>query len=230
MSKFSKIIYLLLLGALVLEPHYIAGHIFFVPKAYAQSIATVVILLLIYGVYEFNKRDLNKKEKEIKKSMAELTEAWKYIGAVNRRLPLLNQITTKILCLPKKTKKHRKKVLEDLLDTAVTEVVNTDYGMFRFVHLENGRTITEIKRTKHIREQNLEVSNKELAQMSRKEQIFQTESGLMVISSSENENGISCFLILPNTDDKIDENIAEVQAITDQALIMHGFLFNNVKV
>lgn len=230
MSKFSKIMYILLLVALILQPHYIAGHIFYVPKAYAQSVATVIILGMIFGVYEFNRRDFLKKEKELEKSSGELRDAWQYIGSVNRRLPLLNQITTKILCLPKQTKKHRKKVLEDLLDTAVTEVMNSEYGMFRFVSLSNTRTVTEIKKTKHLREQKLEVSNKELTEKLRQEQVFQTKKGLTVVASSENENGINCFLVLSDTEDKFSDNIAEVQAITDQALILHSFLFNNEKV
>ena len=151
MSVFSKTMYFLLLAALILQPHYFAGHIFSVPSQYAQSGATIVILLMIYGVYDLNRRDLIKKQRELEASNDQLQDAWKYIGSTNRRLPLLTQITTKILCLPKKTKKHRKKVLENLLDTAVTEVMNSNYGMFRFVDVDKVRTITEIKRTKYIR-------------------------------------------------------------------------------
>ncbi len=229
MSKFSKIIYVLLLGALVLQPHFIAGHIFSVPKAYAQSITTIVILIMFYWVYELNRRDLVRKERELEISNNDLRDAWKYIGRANRRLPLLNQITTKILCLPKKTKKHRKKVLEDLLDTAVTEVMNSGYGMFRFIHLDKGRTIAEVKKTKNIREQDLGVSNKELIDKLREEQVFQTDNGLTVVASSENDNGVNCFLVLSNSEYKIDDSIAEVQAITDQALILYGFLNNKVR-
>lgn len=224
MSFITKTLYFILLIALVLQPHYVAGHIFTFSTEYAQSITTVIILLLIYGVYRLNQADILKKQHEIRKSNDQLQDAWKYIGKTNRRLPLLSRITTNILCLPKENKRNKKRVFEDLLDTAVIEIVGAEYGLFRFVDKRKGRTVSEITNTNYLTGKDLQISNKELLTKVNHEQVFRMENGLTIIASSQSQSEVVCFLVLPNAEDKINDNLAEVQAITDQALLLHGLL------
>ncbi len=224
MSFFTKTLYFILLIALVVQPHYVAGHIFSFSTEYAQSITTVIILLLIYGVYRLNEADIKKKQLEIRKSNDQLQDAWKYIGKTNRQLPLLGRITTNILCLPKENKKNKRKVFEGLLDAAVIEIMGAEYGVFRFVDIEKGRTVSEITNTNNLSCPGIQVSNKELLAKVKDEQVFRMENGLTIIASSQSQSKVICFLVLSNVEDQINDNLAEVQAITDQALLLNGLL------
>ena len=96
MTRLTKIIYAILFVASLFHPHIITGHIFSLPRAFAQSFTTLVILELAYIIYLLNQREIRLRErrialieKELEILDKKLTDSYNYIGQVNRRPPLL---------------------------------------------------------------------------------------------------------------------------------------------
>ncbi|KKT25796.1 MAG: hypothetical protein UW12_C0043G0002 [Parcubacteria group bacterium GW2011_GWF1_43_9] len=93
MPKLFKTIYVFLFVALVVQPH-VVDHVSFVPKAYVESIVTLVIMGLAYSAYYLHRRELAKREhkrRELEAALGlseqKLIDAFQYIGFINRRLP-----------------------------------------------------------------------------------------------------------------------------------------------
>ncbi len=64
MTKFTRIIYIVLFILIILMPHLGIGHFFPASEKYMQSLFTIVILMIVLGIYLLHQRDIRKKEKE----------------------------------------------------------------------------------------------------------------------------------------------------------------------
>src|SRR3989338_4562982 len=135
MTLFTKITYLILFILLILHPHFIQNHIGFFAPAYAQSLTTLVIVGLGYGLYLLHKKDVDRREEEIKISTDKLVEAFKYIGEVNWHLPLLKNLTTDLLHRKWQLSKEKKNIFNELLGLAVISIARAEWGLFRFVDM-----------------------------------------------------------------------------------------------
>ena len=135
MRLVTKIAFFILFLVILVEPHFITGHVFSLPEEFAESVASLLVFGLAYGVYALNRRDAKRKEEQVRQleregriSQEKLIDAFKYIGVVNRRLPLLQTLTSDLLANEKGNDRARKDVFQRLLALAVTSVAKAEWG------------------------------------------------------------------------------------------------------
>ncbi|OGD24284.1 hypothetical protein A2Z10_02670 [Candidatus Azambacteria bacterium RBG_16_47_10] len=232
MTRFTKIIYILLFILIVLTPHLGIGHLFSIPERYLQSLVTLALFAVALCVYLLHQRDIRRKDEEKQKlenrfsfSSKKLNDAYQYIGSVNRKLSLLSAVGTDLLKKPKETKKGRRVILEELLMTAVTTLGHSSWGMFRFIHTATGRTEQELV---HIARGYIllrsTVSNNELLQTRQVSGNLAGIGDLHVISTSDRSAPVQCFLIFAKGKNNIEDEISTLRAIVDQAQLFYTYL------
>lgn len=226
MSKFTKLIYGLLFLILLIHPHFLPDHIGFLPRAYAESLITVLLFGAAFLVYWLHKRDLAKKEAELKDAGEKLLDAFKYIGTVNRRLPLLKSLTTDLLASSKLSKKEKLKIFQDLLATALVSVAKVEWGLLRFIDIESGKTVKEfIFAVKDYVVMKNGIGNKELLQSRRQQAAIKSSEDLFIIPTTEQDAIIQGHLVFPKPDSSLEDERWVLQAITDQAQLFFKYLY-----
>lgn len=213
--------------ALVAQPH-VVDHVSFVPKAYVESIVTLVIMGLAYGTYhlhrhELMRRELKRKELEGALGLSEqkLIDTFQYIGLVNRRLPLLKSLSSDLLAQSKLSRQDKKIIIHRLLAVATSSIAKVGWGMLRFVDVASGRTAKEFfyqtsKNTSAIPN----ISNKELVQAS----IANNQSTIYVVPTSDRESEVRGFLIVPELTEGTRNEPPILQVIVDQAQLFYKYL------
>ena len=226
MSKFTKFIYVLLFIALVLHPHFVPDHIGILPRAYAESLITGFIMALALLMYYLHKRDLRRKDAELKTSTEKLADSFKYIGLVNRRLPLLKSLTSDLLANSKLSKKEKLKIFQDLLATALVSVAKVNWGLLRFIDTDSGKTVKEfIFTTEEYVVMKNGIGNKELLQSRQQTAAIKTASDLFIIPTTEQEAVIQGHLVFPKPAESLEDERWILQAITDQAQLFFKYLY-----
>ena len=227
MTKFTKIVYLILIILLVILPFFITEPVLFFPESHAEALTILIILGLVYLVhlYDVRMKEKEKKslEKELEISMEKLNESFRYIGMVNRRLPLLRNLTTELLS---KSNEKNKIVFEELLAIATSTIAKSDWGMFRFIKMSEQSTEKEFYYTsRNYILLKTKVGNKELAEMVNSDENIKRIGDLYAMRTTDKKEKIQCFLILPEGENKIDSEYSVLQAIVDQAQLFYKYLF-----
>lgn len=232
MTQFTKIIYITLFTLIVLVPHFSIGHFFPFPAQYAQSLITVALFAVTFGIYLLHQRDIWKKDVEKQNleskfsfSSKKLNDAYQYIGSVNRKLSLLSAVGTDLLLRSKETKKGRKAIFEELLMTAVITLSHSPWGMFRFINMATGRTEQEfIHATERYILLKFTVSNDELLQIKKVPNKIGEIDNLYVIFTSDIHASVQCCFVWEKGRDDIFAEISTLQAIIDQAQLFYSYL------
>src|SRR3989344_5226058 len=234
MSRFTKTIYLLLLILLIAQPHFITGHVFFIPQVFAQSLANVLLIGIAYGVYRMHRKDIERKQREkeqmeqaLELSSSQLSDAYRYIGSINRRLPLLKAVTTGLLAQPKRYKNGKRLIFEELLATAVVSLARAPWGVFRFINTNTGRTEREFIHTaKNYLLLKTTISNKKLLNANEMQWLEKID-GRYVLPTSDFEAAIRCFFIFSEGENNIENEKSTLQAIVDQAQLFYQYLYGS---
>jgi hypothetical protein len=227
MTRFAKIVYLILIILLVVLPFFITEPVLFFPESHAEAVTILVILGLAYLVHVYDVRIKEKEKKSLEKqletSIEKLNESFKYIGTVNRRLPLLRNLTTELLS---KSSEKNKMVFEELLAIATSTISKSDWGMFRFIGMKNQNTEREFSYTqRNYILLKTKVGNKDLVEMIDGKDHIKKIGDLNVLSTTDKKEKIQCFLIFPQGENKIDAEYSILQAIVDQAQLFYKYLY-----
>ncbi len=236
MSKASKVVYFILFVLLIIHPHFITGHVFSLPQAYAQSLMTLLILTVAFLVYQLHEREVAVKEKEkniirnkLDFSINRLIKAYQYIGLINRRLPLLNKITTKLLQQPRDNRKEQRLILVKLLSTATVSLARAKWGMFRFIDVKKERTVSEftynLTKSKRLA---VKLSNRLLLDSTSTKLVFE-QGDKQIIRTADQEAEIQCFFICQPDYPLTANDIHILQALVDQAQLFYQYLLTRNK-
>ncbi|MDD5083403.1 MAG: hypothetical protein PHT88_00500 [Candidatus Moranbacteria bacterium] len=233
MFRLTNIIYAALLLLIVVEPHFISGHIFFVPGAYAQSMVTVILLGIGYIVYLLHQREIKKEkmrrmqvENNLHSSSQRLSDSYQYIGSLNRQISLLPSITSDLFVRYKRDNKSKKFVFEKLLLIAVTTLANASDGLFRFVRVSSSKTEKEfIYKSGKASFSTGRYGNKSLVQ-ERQKSTTPTFSfqGVRVLSTSDRKAPVQCFFLFADGVDISKDQEAMLRAIVDQAQLFFVYM------
>lgn len=227
MTKLFNAIYAFLFVALVAQPH-IVDHVSFVPKAYMESIVTLVIIGLAYGTYHLHHRELMRRElkrKELEGALGlseqKLIDALQYIGFANRRLPLLKNLSSDLLARDKFSREDKKTIFHRLLAVAANSIAKVPWGLLRFVDTSSQRTTKEYFYQADIyMTVNPKVSNKELTRTS----TANSQHTIYVVPASDREAAVRGFLIVPTPTEDIRNEHSILQVIVDQAQLFYKYL------
>ncbi len=225
MSKLTFIIYLILFAALLLHPHFVK-HIGPVPKPYVESVLNVVIIGLGLLTHYLHQRELERQAKALNVSKAKLLESFKYIGLVNRQLPLLRQVSTDLMANNTGVKPGKKTVFDNLLAIAVISIAKKRWGILRFIAVDSYRTVKEFIHIHNKAPLNVRISNRELV-MGAGQNNFTTAQDFYIIHTSDQAALVKAYLVLPHesNDAGLANEYSVLQAITDQAQLFFKYLY-----
>ena len=229
MSKFIKIIYLLLFVALVIHPHLVPDHIGILPKPYAESLVTLFIVGAGIAIYYLHQREVKRSRKlgeDLRISQAKLLDSFKYIGSVNTRLPLFKHLSSELLAGSKYTKQHKKTIFDHLLATAIVSIAKANWGLLRFVEINTQRTVKEFLYTNGdyvLLTQR--VGNRDLALSRSQTSNIKSLGEFQIVPTSDEEITVQGFLILPKTESNLSDEYSFLQAVVDQAQLFYKYLF-----
>lgn len=222
MRNLTPYLYLILFAALVAHPYFIT-YLGMVSTSFMSSLINAVIMGVGVAIYFVNIRMLGRKDEELASSRERLRDSFKYIGSMNRRLPLLSHVSTSLLSEHRYSKKQKKKLFQELLATAAVSIAKADWGMFRFIDRKGARMAKEIVYTHGERAIRVgEISNKEL--FEQKEPIGRYV-GYCAVRTSDREADTQAFLIVPTLEGLDDGSLSILQAITDQAQLFYKYVF-----
>lgn len=220
MSKLNFTIYLILFAALLLHPHF-AKHIGPVPKPYVESVLNVAIIGLGFLTYYRHQRELARQGEALRFSEAKLLESFKYIGLVNRQLPLLQQVSTDLIGNNIGAKQGKKTVFENLLAIAVVSIGKKKWGILRFIAADGYKTVKEFMHTHNKAPLASRIGNRELVREAGITQDFH------IIRTSDQAAPVKAYLILPRGSGAagLANEYPVLQAITDQAQLFFKYLY-----
>ncbi len=143
-------VYIVLALALIAQPHVLEGHAGPLSSAQGQSLVTTVILataMLTYVLHRAALRHAERRSAALQEEKAraneKLLDSFRYIGTMNRRLPLLQEVTTDLLRETTPTEKGRRSAFRKILELAVVTTARASWGHLRFIDRATGRTIAE---------------------------------------------------------------------------------------
>jgi len=195
-------IMVLLYALIVCTPYIIANNallknIIFIEAEFVEGFLITVLLIITYFVSVRYRKELDNyrsriKELSVKKADVEsrLSDAFKYIGAVNVQVKEIQSLFSSLKKYPK-DKKDFKNSFRFLAEKVLC-VVNVDWVIFRIINVDSLRTVREYSETrgKAVLLKN-NISNKS---------IVTTEAidGFSIVSSDQSNLTIKVFCIIPS--------------------------------
>jgi len=232
MSSLTKIIYAILFVILLLQPHLIERHIFPSASPYVQNAITILVFVFGFLTYFLHQYDVRKKEQEnqqlgtkLKAEQAKLLDSFKYLGLVNRRLPLLQNLTSDILTDFQDVGREKKRIFERLLNTAIVSIIDAEWGALRFVHESRQRTLKEFSFSRTQPFPGIQLGNKELLQSRNRKGKHVIVGDYSLIVSSNASHLETCVLIIPRQYDLQEEDLNILRAIVDQAQLFYSYVY-----
>lgn len=230
MSPRTSAIYALLFVALLVQPHALQGHVLFLTSAWAQSLATLLILAAAATTYFLHRAALRRSErrnaalqKEKQLANEKLLDSFLYIGTVNRRLPLLQEVTSGALRETAPTGRGRREAIQRLLALAVTTTARAPWGFLRFVDRGSGRTLGEHSLSRPgTTAPRAPIGNGDLLAFESSPYPVREPRALAVRWSSDRWSSHQTYLILgPSAGEAVDAET--LQALLDQAHVLFAY-------
>lgn len=218
--RLAPYIYAVLVALLFFHPHF-SAHIGPELKPYIEGLTNLSIFglgVLTYYIYKREQREFERR----------FLETSTYIGAMNRKLPLLQNITTDLLLNGLATAKQKSRVFEELVGLACGTVAKSEQGLLRFVEVGTGRTVKEFHYelgNKHPHSA-VAVGNRDLLLSVASGKTAHVSPARLVIAASDGVAAMRVFLVVPNPSSGISEHISTLQAIVDQGQILSRYVFD----
>jgi len=220
--RLAPYIYAVLIVGLFLHPHF-SAHIGPELRPYVEGITNALIVglgIATYYIYRREQREFGQR----------FLETSTYIGTMNRKLSLLQNITTDLLSESATTAKQKTKIFQELLGIACGTIAKSDRGLLRFIEIDTGRTVKEFQYSlaNERPDPSLTIGNKELLRCDSLQQTAHAGHTHLIIAASDRAAAIRAFLVIPAVRKEIFENTSMLQAIADQGQILSGYLFGDL--
>jgi hypothetical protein len=108
---------------------------------------------------------------------------------------------------------------------AVVSIVNTEWGVLRFVHEKNQRTLKEFSYARTKNQPLIQLGNKDLLQTRDQKNNHNSLGEYSSIVNSNSSRPERCFLVLPKQNNLQEEDLASLRAIVDQALLFYAYTY-----
>lgn len=222
--RFSPYIFGVLVVSLTLHPYVLQVTLHSTWLPYVEG--TMNLLIVAFGVLTYYLYERERRASEL-----QFLEASKYIGVVNRKLPLLRQITTDVVSGKIMTAKQKTEAFQKLIGIAFGSIAKSDRGLLRFVDTKTGRTVKEFHYVLGGEQSNhtFSIGNKELLATTSKRP--KTAKHRLIVATSDCVAKVRAFLVIPDIRGRFKEDIDILQAIVDQAQMLsrYVFLFSDIE-
>lgn len=222
-------IYLTIFTVIVFVPTFVRNSFFGLSQIQTQEYAILFLGSIAFALYVIQERKYKKQKKErlqmlkqVSRMAKDLTSSYSYIGEINRKLEILEEIT---LSFPKSREisARKQKELYDTIVSAISLFGKADEFVIRFIDQVECVTLQEIKSKRDV------TINFSPKNCNREMQFFETED-LIIASTPRTINNITCLIIIKkkNPGHSIDDP-AIMKTLAMQALSLFIFMYRKKK-
>lgn len=220
--RLAPYVYTVLIVGLFFHPHF-SAHIGPEWKPYIEGLANLIIVgigILTFYIYMREQREFEHR----------FLETSTYIGAMNRKLPLLQNITTDLLSNGFTTAKQKNGAFEALLSLACSTVAQSHRGLLRFVEVGTGRTVKEFQYSLEDQRPDsaVTIGNKELLLCDSSSTRVTRTALHLVIAATDRGTSIRAFLVIPDARKETAEHISILRSIVDQGQLFLEYVFRDL--
>ena len=158
--------------------------------------------------------DIQERYNSISK---DLTESYSYIGEVNRKLEVLENISLRLID-PSKISRKEKKEIEEMIINAIRFLAKTDRFVIRFKDHSTNQLLGQISGG----DKEFLVKAKDLFIVMKKSKSITRQDGFLIVRSAKNMKNVTAFLVFDGKGERLPENIEMIQMLTTQALFLYN--------
>ncbi len=214
-------IYVIIFILAVFVPDLIKHGIFFINKEKTEELAILFLGAVAFLLFFLKEKKLNlynreriEIQKELNRILRDLRDSYSYIGEVNRKLDILQNISEEIPGTRALTADEEKDAYNSIIQ-AIKVLEKTSKFAIRFVNLSTGKTEKEIKGSRNFY---TKVENKFLNEKINGDVV---ENGnYIVICSPRNIGSISACIIFLKEKNRILEDPGILKLLAAQALFL----------
>ena len=191
-----------------------------------QEFAILLFGMLGFLISFWQQKSLKKKlaEKKVIQKQAtqmakDLTQSYSYIGEINRKIDILEQVALNYPDNLNLTAKKQKTMYNSIME-AIRLLAKSDEFALRFINTPNREVLKEIKSNS---DSSFNFSCKNLNIAS---QFFESDEFIMITSPKAIEGVISCVIIKKKTYNQKLDDLEIFKAIASQALFFFMFIRN----
>jgi len=215
-------IYLAVFILMVLTPGIVKCPVFSLNEENTEEIVIFllgIIGFLIFNYKEnqlsFNLKEKQKVQKEATETSKDLAHSYSYIGEINRKLEILNNISLKLAEAPNMNSAEREYIYKLILD-AIKTLAKTDRFTIIFANLSSRVIVKEVGK-----------SNKKLSpkvknlilNFGKRKKIINADDHT-IIQSSKNIDGISAFISIRIKNKQALKDLELLKTLATQALLL----------
>jgi len=176
-----------------------------------------IVFLIQERMLKKNLAEKSAIRKKTNRMTKDLTQSYSYIGEINRKLDILEQITLNYPESIKLTVKKQKAMYDSIIE-AIRLLGKSDEFSLRFIRTSNLEVLKEVKSLPDLA---LNFSCKNISAVT---QVFESDEFIMITSPKAIDDIVACILIRKKTANHKIEDLEIIKAIASQALFFFMFI------
>lgn len=216
-------LYLIIFTLVVFVPDLISIGIWGLSEEKTEEVAIFFLGMAAFYLFIIRDSQLNqniKKGLDIQEKYnnitKDLTESYSYIGEVNRKLEILENISLRLVDVSKISKKEKKEIEEMIID-AIRFLAKTKRFVIRFKDHKTNQLLGQIDGG----DKDFVVKIKNLFIVMSRSKSITKQDGFLIVRSARNIKNITAFLVFEGRDERLPENIEMIQMLATQALLLY---------
>lgn len=217
-------LYLIIFTLIVFVPTAIHHGFYIFDKAQTQEFTILILGSLGFLAFLVQEKRLKKNmaektdiQRKVNTITKDLTQSYSYIGEVNRKLDILENITLSHPDSLHLTSKKQKEIYNSTMQ-AIGIIAKSDNFVLRFSNMKTNELLKEIK---NLQDAPFIFSCK---QLDPKTQITETDEFLSVISPKDIDDIVACIIIKKKTPAQKIEDLEMLRILASQALFIFMFM------
>lgn len=218
-------IYLTIFIFLVFIPTSIDHGSYGLDTAGTQELAILILGYLGFIIFLIQEKKLKKNlfektssQRNANRMAKDLTHSYSYIGEINRKLDILEQIALSYPESLSLTAKKQKELYDSIMD-AVRLFGKSDEFSLRFICTLNNEVLKEVKSSPEL-SINFPLKNYDLTA-----QFFESDDFIVINSPKSIDKIFSCIVIKKKTPEHKLEDLEMIRTLAAQALFLFMFIF-----
>jgi hypothetical protein len=217
-------IYLIIFTLVVFIPDIVTCGVWGLPEEKTEEGAIFFLGMVAFYLFIIKDSQLNqniKKRLDIQEKYnavyRDLTESYSYIGEVNRKLEILENISLRLVDTSKINRREKKEI-EGMIVEAIRFFAKTNKFVIRFKdHLTN-QLLSQIDGG----DDDFSLKTKNLFIVMHNSKSITRQDGFLIVRSARNIKNVTAFLVFEEKGEKLPENIEMIQVLATQALLMYN--------
>jgi hypothetical protein len=222
--------YLIIFTLVIFVPTIFQHGFYALNTAQTQEFAILILGSLGFLIFLIQEKKLRKNlfeknniQRKVNRMTKDLTHSYSYIGEINRKLDLLENITLSYPESLNLTAKKQKELYNSTIE-AIRLLGKSDEFSLRFVRVENNEILKEIKSSSDL---SLNFSLKNLDSTA---QFFESDDFIVANSPRTIDNVFACVVIRKKTPSQKIEDLEMIRMLAAQALFLYMFVHDKKQI